>query len=1159
VRAGATAHREAVSLVVLTNPAPAMTSALRCLLAPTLLAAAAFAPAPLLAQAAPARAADDSAALAKYDRNRDGRLDAAELAAKAADDARAATAPAARAAGAGEVVELSPFQVSAEADQGYFAANTLSGTRIKTKLEDLGASITVVTKQQMQDFAMLDLNDVFLYEANTEGTGNYTDVFIDRNGVAQDNVARDPNNANRVRGIGPANQAFGNFQTGVPIDPAMIDGLEISRGPNSNIWGLGSGSGTVNAIPSAANLTRESSRLELRTDSLGGFRTVLDLNRPLLRNKLAVRAMAIYQADEYQRQPAFSRTNRYGGMVTYKPFKGTTLRAAVESYENYARRPNAILPRDGLSYWQQSGRPTWDASTWTLTRQGVRTVVPYSTTPATENALLGPGVASAGTELARAIIFVDRGAVDYWTTGYISGINANGIASPDFHPATGHQRFIETAPLPRVGPLAPTSVSLTDRAIYDWSAVNLSAANWSQDKTDSYQAQLEHFFLSTPRHLLAVQLGFRREESRRQSRSFIGTSGESPMLVYMDVTERLPDGRANPYFLRPYVDALEPSSSRSSPLRDEYKSQLVYKLDLAREKSWLRWLGDHAASGYHEYKRALNLSYPFRDVIVSNHAWLPAGAARANGATIARANYRYYLGDNRGENIDHGSPAWDKLNGTRNFTWFNAQLGRWVDEPTTIGEAFVPGNRVSANIIKTAGGVLQSHLLGGRIVTTLGRRKDSNFNRNAAPTTLLPDGITPNYDADDVWPNNWFRRDGRTKTTGVVVRPFRGWAAIERPAAGGAGFGRFAAEFARSLNFHYNQADSFIPQTIAQNLNLRLLPNPSSQTKDYGVSLSLFGRLHLKLNLYETGQIDSRTGDAGVIATRTGRIDFAFAGNNDQFNLQRQAAAWVGTLNPAFTQDQLNAEVARIMEVPADRLAQMNAFPIAETSDVVSKGKEIEATWNPSPFWTAKATVTQQSVVEQNVTPGIQDYIDARLATWRKVIDPRTNTPWFTTRYGSAGTPSDFLDGSVLAPYKLLRATEGKRRPQQREWRANVLTNYRLAGLGLDSKWLRRLSVSAAARWESEGGIGYFAYANDPNAYDPDRIVFDKAHLYVDLGANYSTRLFRDRVGLSVQLNLRNAGENGRIQPVGALPNGQPHSFRIIDPQLFILSATFSL
>ena len=46
--------------------------------------------------------------------------------------------------------------------------------RLNSKLEDLASSISVVTKQQMQDFAMLDLNDVFLYEAGTEGTGTYT-------------------------------------------------------------------------------------------------------------------------------------------------------------------------------------------------------------------------------------------------------------------------------------------------------------------------------------------------------------------------------------------------------------------------------------------------------------------------------------------------------------------------------------------------------------------------------------------------------------------------------------------------------------------------------------------------------------------------------------------------------------------------------------------------------------------------------------------------------------------------------------------------------------------------------------------------------------------------------------------------------------------------
>jgi hypothetical protein len=249
------------------------------------------------------------------------------------------------------------------------------------------------------------------------------------------------------------------------------------------------------------------------------------------------------------------------------------------------------------------------------------------------------------------------------------------------------------------------------------------------------------------------------------------------------------------------------------------------------------------------------------------------------------------------------------------------------------------------------------------------------------------------------------------------------------------------------------------------------------------------------------------------------------------------------------------------MGVPVDRLAQMNAFPIAETSDVVSKGKEIEVNFTPNRFWTSKMTIAQQNVVEMNVTPGIQEYIDARMPIWTTVIDTRTGLPWFTTRYGSAGTASDFLIGSVQAPYKLLRATEGKSRPQIRQWRANGLTSFKLAGIPFlkENRILSHMSVSGAVRWEDTGAIGYYTLPSDPNAYDPDHVIYDHAHMYFDFGANYLTRIYHNRVGMRVQLNVRNAFENGGLQPVGALPNGQPHTYRIIDPRQIILTTSFDL
>src|SRR6185503_5328605 len=104
-------------------------------------------------------------------------------------------------------------------------------------------------------------------------------------------IQNNPQGANRIRGIGAANISLNNFATSgrVPLDPINIDAVEISRGPNSSIFGLGEGSGTVNMVGSTANLSRQTSTVELRFDDIGGWRTSLDINRPILRGKLGLR------------------------------------------------------------------------------------------------------------------------------------------------------------------------------------------------------------------------------------------------------------------------------------------------------------------------------------------------------------------------------------------------------------------------------------------------------------------------------------------------------------------------------------------------------------------------------------------------------------------------------------------------------------------------------------------------------------------------------------------------------------------------------------------------------------------------------------------------------------------------------------------------------
>src|SRR6185503_16620008 len=168
----------------------------------------------------------------------------------------------------------------------YFAENTLAGSRLNTNLADIAASITVVTKQQMDDTASLDINDVFRYEASTEGSSSYTPQLTDR-GTMKDSVGGYSfgNNgdtttnaqSNRVRGLSAPDASINYHPSNsrIPFDSYNTQSVEISRGPNSLLFGMGSPAGIVNQSASQAVLNRNSNTVSLRTDQYGSFRTSL--------------------------------------------------------------------------------------------------------------------------------------------------------------------------------------------------------------------------------------------------------------------------------------------------------------------------------------------------------------------------------------------------------------------------------------------------------------------------------------------------------------------------------------------------------------------------------------------------------------------------------------------------------------------------------------------------------------------------------------------------------------------------------------------------------------------------------------------------------------------------------------------------------------------
>jgi hypothetical protein len=1093
-----------------------------------------------------------------------------------------------------DTVELSPFTVTAD-NNGYQASNTMSGTRLNTKLEDLASSITVITKQQLIDTAAVDINDIFSNEGNTEGVFQYTDFTIDR-GFTVDNVAQTPETSNRVRGLGTANLARGNFAASraIPVDTYNLDSVEISRGPNSNIFGLGEASGTVNLISGRANLTRDISQVLVRVDDRGSFRSTFDLNRVLWKNKLAARVAAVHDDTEYVRKPSRDKSNRMTAAFSFRPFSNTTLRGSYESYHNFASRANSTTPRDTITEWRANGSPVWDPTFqnntggWRLLNGTTYTAM----TAAQETAGLPRGMLNGGTGFwNRPSVFVNPDG----TVGGYAVSRTSTTASPGGANTQLRYQQIGT-PYQRGGgvygiPLSPLfqQPGVTDQSIYDWEEVNFAAPNFIKKKADIYQVELEQWLIKGREHQLALQAGILREDVTTTSRAFIGASDGAPPVIQLDINEKLLDGTPNPYFLRPYFGGSEMQTFRRPELNDNARATLAYQLDLTQREGWRKWVGRHNFAAYLEFREntfAQNGNgVRYRDQIVSAEAWhTAANLANIPGSGVEnRAYMRYYSGgaiNQPGSVIDYAGSAPTSFSGAQTFRYYNGVTAQWVNESVNLDEIyFALGMQKSQ--IRTRGLVWQGFMWKDRIVPTLGWRRDKSRSVNNVAVPLRADGYL-NTDFLDIFPTTWIQTQGPTNTKGIVVRPFSGWNAIERRAEAG----NKLADIVRTVRFHYNESDSFQPAPAAYNLFGELLPDPTGSGKDFGFSFSaLDGKLYVRFNKYETLQNAARNGSTAVIGTRPIRLDFDASGDasgfgsagGDNFDLEDTAYTWVTTIHPTWTLAQVTTEVYRIMGVTQDYVNGLKNRALSDVNDVQSKGTEIEIFYNPTRFWTVKGTITQQKAVDTSISPNIARYIAARMPTWTSVRIPTDRLPdgtqlagagqlwWETGLPGATGTniPRNFYTVNVDAPYKLAVTNSGKPRPQTREWRANLTTNYRFAGIAGDHRWLKNLSMGGTVRWEDEAVVGFYGQAPEADgairSLDGNRPIFDKSRFYADFMMSYNLKLFNDRVGCRLQLNVRNALENGRLQAVSFNPDGTPWNFRIIDPRQFILTATFDL
>lgn len=1063
-----------------------------------------------------------------------------------------------------EPVQLSPFQVVSD-DRGYQALNTLSGTRLNSKLEDLGSSISVVTMQQLVDTAATDLNDVLLYEASTEGTGNFTQFTPNRNGGVGDNVSSDPARANRIRGVGTAgtsgsgvNLSFGNrsVNSKIPVDMYNIDAIEISRGPNSNLFGLGASAGTINLVPSQANLNRATYSAMLRVDDRGGHRESLNVNRPLLAGKLALRLAAVNESKAFERKPSSERIRRFYATAAARPFASTLASASVERYTNFYRRPNSLTPRDTTVEWRAAGEPTWDPTTQMVTlKDGSRLgPFPVGSGATAENVRLPAGLFPGGNLYGRRLAFIENNAVQLLTVGRTGNNITSGTPSP--YTTNSNVRFLETGTdlMRNKANQYPLffQPAIRDASLYDWTEINYIAANFGEDEATTYSADLEHTFLKTPQHLVAGRVGWYRQEFERDSRNYIDSTDT---VIFVDVNEKLLDGSPNPYFRRPYVQSVGPIRVRTPEISDTQTADLAYQFTPSKLPRWLSWVGTQRLGTHWETVRYDTTNFRYAQHISDNHPWVNT----ANRTSVSQIMQRFYIGDTQGHNIDFAPSPIEHIDGNYNLRWYNNLTRQWVNEPVRIDSLPIVGTTARREEIRTVNATLQSFFFKDRLVTTYGWRRDRRRERTSTGVAVDPATGLVTYDNLNVW-GRWTddqgdivraSQRGDTTTFGAVLKPLP-W-----------------------LNLHYNQSDSFFPQVVRHRIDLNgNLPNPRGEGEDYGFSFTaLKGKLNVRVNRFVVREYDSRGSEAGTIGNRTFRLEGRMENNGrrdeesfypwaEDLALSRFRAQGITTP----TEAQLRPAIAQIMGQSVEWLNTFLDSGTAQpqtvgTTDVESKGYEIEATYNPTPNWRLKFTAAQAMARDLAVSEEMFDYWQSRMPVWTTARDDQGQL-WWTTPTANGNTPEAQYLNSLLSPYLVAVSNVGKARTQVRKYRWAALTNY-----DFTQGRLRNFNVGGAVRWEDKASIGFAGKAPATSGnfagaileLDPDKPFYDRARFYVDLSAGYKFRLFNDRVRTRVQLNIRNAFEDGRLQRVAVNPDGSTYAYRIIDPRQFILTATFDL
>lgn len=208
--------------------------------------------------------------------------------------------------------------ITVEAQSGYLIPAISSGTKTVTPLRDVPQSVTVVTRQLMQDQLMTSLGDVVRYVPGItlhQGENNRDQVIIRGNSSSADFF---------VDGVRDDVQYYRDLYN--------LDRVEALKGPNAMIFGRGGGGGVINRVTKEAGFG-SLQEVSAQGGSYGNKRVTADFDRPL-GDRLALRVNGVYEDSGSFRDRVDLQRSGIAPTLTYMPGDATKVTLGYEHFRD---------------------------------------------------------------------------------------------------------------------------------------------------------------------------------------------------------------------------------------------------------------------------------------------------------------------------------------------------------------------------------------------------------------------------------------------------------------------------------------------------------------------------------------------------------------------------------------------------------------------------------------------------------------------------------------------------------------------------------------------------------------------------------------------------------------------------------------------------------